>query len=755
MAEVLQTLPRPEPPAALAGVGRFWRRISPSLVPLLAVVTAIIATIPLMIVTGGRGNVERGLNIAGTAWSALIEGSLGVVINDVVSTDDFYLLNQIAAADPEGMFDQGDLRRYSRAAADLVAVGSENAALYQQLFAALPADLDDSAVDDLAGSIEDLRAITPEMLRELQPLLSDLVALPPAEARELAAPYRDKSALSAEDRAVLEAAAPAVADMDDAAVLAQMKRVAETGVTRLVRLNERLDVLEAAAIDLNGPEADALLTIAALQGGAAKARAAADTRTNLDAAGVEDATGLQQQVELVRRLYDAGLLTNPNVITAINNDLSAALAGNLIIRRPGNRIVVAPANERLGIVWTTGGVTTTISTQSSVNEQPRPELVYLSLGQSAILFFPNILEAMLVRATPFILAGLALAISFKTGLFNIGGEGQLYAGAIFAVTVAIMPELRDLPTLIYLVIVLAAGMLGGFLWGSIPGILKAFTGAHEVITTIMLNYTAILLVDWLIKSNSPRILADPAATTPRTPFVNPNAVLPRFSEIPIWMFFAVGIALAGWMIWKRRAFIAGHATVLFRPIVTGLLVTLGGLFLWWCSVEGRLHIGFVIMLITIFVVDWFLNKSTLGFEFRTVGANPDAAKYAGMSVKRSIILAMALTGAIMGMTGAMEVTGVQYNMQPAFFAGLGFDAIAVALLARTNPKNMFWAGLLWGILLSGAGLMQVRADISIDLVKIVQALVLIFIAADAIIRWIWRIPAPEEGQAVTFTKGWG
>jgi simple sugar transport system permease protein len=195
--------------------------------------------------------------------------------------------------------------------------------------------------------------------------------------------------------------------------------------------------------------------------------------------------------------------------------------------------------------------------------------------------------------------------------------------------------------------------------------------------------------------------------------------------------------------------------VLVRPVLTGLMVTLGGLFLWWSSVENRLHIGFILMLVMIFVVDWFMNKSTLGFEFRTVGSNPNAAQYSGMSVKRSIVLAMALTGAIMGLTGAIEVTGVQYNMQPAFFAGLGFDAIAVALLARTNPKNMFWAGLLWGILLSGAGLMQVRADISIDLVKIVQALVLIFIAADAIIRWIWRIPATEEGQAVTFTKGWG
>jgi simple sugar transport system permease protein len=209
------------------------------------------------------------------------------------------------------------------------------------------------------------------------------------------------------------------------------------------------------------------------------------------------------------------------------------------------------------------------------------------------------------------------------------------------------------------------------------------------------------------------------------------------------------------MIWRRRSAVAANRRLLVRPIVYGLIVALGGLFLYWSSVQGRLHIGFIIMLVTIFVVDWFINKSTLGFEFRTVGSNPSAAKYSGMSVRRSIVLAMALTGMIMGLTGAMEVSGVQQNMQPAFFAGLGFDAIAVALLARTNPKNMFWSGLLWGILLSGAGLMQTRANISIDLVKIVQALVLIFIAADAIIRWIWRIPATDDTQALSFTKGWG
>ena len=160
--------------------------------------------------------------------------------------------------------------------------------------------------------------------------------------------------------------------------------------------------------------------------------------------------------------------------------------------------------------------------------------------------------------------------------------------------------------------------------------------------------------------------------------------------------------------------------------------------------------------LTVWFTDWFLNKTTLGFELRTVGANPNAARYAGMSVKWNMIFAMALSGALAGLAGTIEITGVQFNMQPAFFSGLGFDAIAVALLARTNPRNMIAAGLLWGSLLAGAGLMQVRADISIDLVKIIQALIIMFIAADAIIRYLWRVPQPSEKTAVsTFSKGWG
>jgi simple sugar transport system permease protein len=157
----------------------------------------------------------------------------------------------------------------------------------------------------------------------------------------------------------------------------------------------------------------------------------------------------------------------------------------------------------------------------------------------------------------------------------------------------------------------------------------------------------------------------------------------------------------------------------------------------------------------VYFTDWFLNRTTLGFELRTVGANADAARYAGMNVRRNIIFALALSGALAGLAGAVQISGTEFKMQPELLAGIGFDSIAVALLARNNPRNMIAAGLLWGALLTGAGLMQVRADISIDLVKIIQALIIMFVAADAIVRAVWRVPKPSEKATVMFSKGWG
>jgi ABC-type uncharacterized transport system permease subunit len=320
---------------------------------------------------------------------------------------------------------------------------------------------------------------------------------------------------------------------------------------------------------------------------------------------------------------------------------------------------------------------------------------YKGLFEGALGSMRGITET-LVLATPYTLAGLAVMLGFRCGLFNIGVEGQFYAGALFAVYVGY--ALKGLPIFLHLPLAVLVGTLGGGLWGAIPGFLKARLGAHEVINTIMMNYIAVKTVDYLVKNP----MRDATSTIPRTPFIEASATLPQ----------------------------------LLAPY--------------------RLHLGFLIAVAAIFVVYWFLWKTTLGFEIRTVGANPDAAQYAGMSVTRNFVLAMLLSGALAGLAGTCEVLGTNRNLPAAFVSGYGFDSIAIALLAKSHPFGILPAALLWAALRQGAGLMQVRAGISIDLINIVQALVIVFIAADEIIRWVYRIRRPkEEIREVVFTRGWG
>jgi simple sugar transport system permease protein len=307
------------------------------------------------------------------------------------------------------------------------------------------------------------------------------------------------------------------------------------------------------------------------------------------------------------------------------------------------------------------------------------------------------LAGSLSRSTPYIGSALALAFAFRAGLFNIGVEGQLLMGGVVAAWVATFAWVADVPAPLAIPIVLVAGILGGAGWGAIPGVLRVKTGAHEVISTIMLNNIAILFVRWVVNSQDPVVLRDPTQSVPRTEPVADSARLPELS-----------------------------------------------------GSEPRLHVGFLIAL-GVCVIVWFvLFRTTFGFEVRTVGANLHAARYAGMSVSRIVVLSMAVSGGLAGVAAAADVQGATYFFQPGFFVNVGFDGIAIALLARANPFAIVPAALLWGGMLSGAGLMQQEAGVSIDVVRIVQALVLLLVAADAIVRYIFHVRREAE---VTLTTG--
>lgn len=305
-----------------------------------------------------------------------------------------------------------------------------------------------------------------------------------------------------------------------------------------------------------------------------------------------------------------------------------------------------------------------------------------------------------VWATPYIFAGLAVALAFKGGLFNIGAEGQLALGATTAALFGYaLPEWLgfDLPKIIHLPLVILLGAAAGALWAAIVGYLKAYTGGHEVINTIMMNYIALNSISFLL--NGP--MKDP----------NPNNVI------------------------ARTPLIAESAHI--TPIFEGL----------------RVHWGFVLALLTAFLVWWMLNKTTLGFEIRTVGSNPDAAKYAGINVKRIIILTMAFSGMLAGLAGTFEVTGLNYRHELGFSIGYGFDAIAIALLGKSHPLGIVLAAILFAAMRNGATRMQFLTQLPVDLISVLQALILLFVAADAIIRYIYRIKS--QGERVVLTRGWG
>jgi simple sugar transport system permease protein len=299
----------------------------------------------------------------------------------------------------------------------------------------------------------------------------------------------------------------------------------------------------------------------------------------------------------------------------------------------------------------------------------------------------------LEKATPLIFGGLAVAFAFKAGMFNIGAQGQLLMGAITAAFLGF--AIHGLPPYIHMPLALLGGALAGGLYASIPGALKAFRGAHEVITTIMLNYIAINITDYL--ADGPWKDTSPGNIVARTPVVDSAAQIPSLGHIPL---------------------------------------------------------GFVIAIVVAFIIWWLLWKTTIGFEIRMVGLNPHAARYAGIKVAQTLILTMVISGILAGMGGAVETLGVVGRFQPGFNAGLGFDGITVAMLGKTHPFGVIPAAILVGAMKAGASEMQFSSGVAKEITDVIQALILFFVAADIIVRTLLRM-REVGGEEVKLSTGWG
>lgn len=319
--------------------------------------------------------------------------------------------------------------------------------------------------------------------------------------------------------------------------------------------------------------------------------------------------------------------------------------------------------------------------------------INLARGESFFKgFYP--LSETVVTATPLILTGLAVTLAFRSGLFNIGAQGQFIFGAIGASYVGFH---FDLPPVIHPIAAISAGVLLAGIYGGIVGLLKAKTGAHEVIVTIMLNYIAGFFILWILKTSA---FLRPGRIDPLAPEVNPNSRLSKF-----------------------------------------------------LGEDLRIHVGIFVALAAALFVWWLLKKSTLGFKFRAVGANASAAKSAGISIAFVTTSTMVLCGALAGLGGAVHVLGTEYALTNNIGGSLGFDAITVALLGGAAPLGTVIAAFLFAALRTGGITLQSNTGTPAEIIQVIQALIVLFIAAPALIKGIFRLRQSTADKSLT-AKGW-
>jgi simple sugar transport system permease protein len=308
-------------------------------------------------------------------------------------------------------------------------------------------------------------------------------------------------------------------------------------------------------------------------------------------------------------------------------------------------------------------------------------LAWIALIRSAIVRF----DRTLLEATPLIFTGLSVGLAFKCGLFNIGPEGQLYVGSMLA---AIVGYMIAMPIVIHPIVCILVAALAGFAWGFLPGLLKAYRGAHEVVVTMMMSYIAINLTSWLVRGP----FKEPGQMVDQTPDILFSAELPKLFS-------------------------------------------------------AELNAGFLIAILVVFVVDLFINKTVIGFEMRAVGLNQDAAEYSGINAKRNMALALGIAGMLAGVGGAIEIMGWLHRFESGWSKGYGWDGITVAVLGNNNPWGILFGAILFGALRTGGRAMQLRGVAPAEVISVVQGLVVLFIAAPRIIEWLYNRFTDEARRA--------